>query len=108
MQHRLNRSERDRSHHLHRSGHSSTVQRRARTKSLIQIGGLCEKAGLLETFGITVGSDLQKDLDMKIPVAAFFKELLDLNDLSKENLHLDLLAQQGLAALAEMKPHPRS
>jgi hypothetical protein len=37
--------------------------RKARTRTLIQLGGLVEKSGLLEPLNITLGDDLQKDFD---------------------------------------------
>ena len=39
---------------------TSSAIRKSRTRTLIQIGGLAEKAGLLEVFGIILGEDLQK------------------------------------------------
>ena len=53
--------------------------RRARTRSLIQLASLIEKANLLETFQITLGLDLQKDVTMKEPITALFKGFLVLN-----------------------------
>ncbi|HXF90886.1 MAG TPA: conjugal transfer protein TraD [Candidatus Nitrosotenuis sp.] len=38
--------------------------RKARTWTLIQLGGLVEKSGLFEVLGIIPGSDLQKDEEM--------------------------------------------
>ncbi len=35
--------------------------RRARTRTLIQLGGLVENSGVLDVLGITMGQDLQKD-----------------------------------------------
>ncbi len=35
--------------------------RKARTRTLIQLGGLVEKSGLLELLEINTGDDLQKD-----------------------------------------------
>lgn len=37
-------------------------QRKARTRTLIQLGGLAEKSGLLNTLGLCVGDDLQREL----------------------------------------------
>ena len=37
--------------------------RKARTRTLIQLGGLVEKSGLLEPLNITPGDDLQKDVE---------------------------------------------
>ena len=64
--------------------HSRDI-RRARTRSLIQLAGLMEKAGLLETFDIELGRDLQKDPEMKEPVAALYKGLLVLNDMANSS-----------------------
>lgn len=78
--------------------------RRARTRSLIQLGGLIEKAGLIETFHIRLGMDLQKDIDMKEPVAAFYKGLLVLNEMAKsEEVNLPLWTVQGLKELRKLQ-----
>jgi hypothetical protein len=37
--------------------------RKARTRTLIQLGGLVDKSGLLESLNITLGDDLQKDYE---------------------------------------------
>lgn len=78
--------------------------RRARTRSLVQLGGLLDRSGLLETFQIKVGTDLQKDIDMKEPVGALFKGLLVLNELANsDEVHRPLWARQGLEELRKMK-----
>ena len=78
--------------------------RRARTRSLIQLASLIEKANLLETFQITLGLDLQKDVTMKEPITALFKGFLVLNELaSSEETNLHLWARQGLEILATTK-----
>jgi hypothetical protein len=79
---------------------SSTSQRRARTRSLIQLGGLLELAGTLDVFGIPLGVDLQKDVSVKNNIAALFKGLLELNEMveSSETVDLNLWALQGLDA----------
>lgn len=78
--------------------------RRARTRSLIQLGALIETAGLLDTFEITLGSDLQKDPAMKRTVAALFKGLLELNTMAKTgDLHMPLMAEQGLKVFGELR-----
>lgn len=77
--------------------------RRARTRSLIQVATLCDKAGLLETFGIVLGEDLQKSLEMKEPVAALFKGFLVLQEMVHSGeANLTLYATQGLEALREV------
>ena len=77
--------------------------RRARTRSMIQIAGLLEKSGILDTFGIQLGIDMQKDPSMKHPVASLFKGLLVLNDMAKsDEVNLSFWAAQGLEALREV------
>jgi hypothetical protein len=81
---------------------SSHEFRRARSRFLIQLGGLIAKAGLLETFDISFGADLQKDADVKMQVAALYKGLLVLNELANsDDVHLPVWGRQGLQALAE-------
>lgn len=79
--------------------------RRARTRSLISLGGLMKKSGLLETFQIELGRDMQKDPEMKEPVAALFKGLLALKDIAEsDEVSLQLWAMQGLEELAKKSP----
>lgn len=71
---------------------------------MIQLGSLIMKAGLLETFHITLGVDLQKATDMKEPIAALYKGLLTLNDMANsEEVSLSFWAQQRLEAFGEEK-----
>ena len=70
---------------------------------MIQLAGLLEKSGLLETFHIILGLDMQKDMTMKEPIAALFKGFLVLNELTKSEKTYSLWSQQGLTALAETK-----
>ena len=93
---------------------SSASQRRARTKSLIQLGALLELAGTLDVFGIPLGVDLQKDVSVKNNIAALFKGLLELNEMAKssEMVDLNIWALQGLDAfktkgLSETRPLDR-
>lgn len=82
---------------------SSSRQRRARTRSLIQLGGLIEKSGLLETFGITLGEDLQKSPNMQEPIASLFKGLLELKEIANsDDVDLQLWANQGLESFKNM------
>lgn len=76
--------------------------RRARTRSLIALGGLMKKSGLLETFQIEVGKDLQKDPAIKEPVAALYKGLLVLKEmLESGEVSLQIWTAQGLEELAK-------
>ena len=64
---------------------------------MIQLAGLMEKAGLLETFGLILGKDFQKDPAIKEPIAALYKGLIVLNELAQsDEVYLPLWAQQGL------------
>jgi hypothetical protein len=52
--------------------------RKARTRTLIQLGGLVDKSGLLEPLEIALGDDLQKDYECFGPTATLlgaFSEL---------------------------------
>lgn len=85
-------------------GIDSIEARRARTRSMIALGGLLKKSGLLETFQIELGLDLQKDITMREPVAALFKGFLTLNEMiSSEEVSLKIWAVQGLELLAQSK-----
>jgi len=87
---------------MHKLELTSRTARKARTRSLIAIGGLASKAGLLETFGIILREDLQKSPEMKEPIAALFKGFLVLNEIANsDEAHLPLWASQGLEALAK-------
>lgn len=78
---------------------SYSSQRRARTRSLIQLGGLMEIAGTLDVFGIPLGVDLQKDVSVKNNIAALFKGLLKLNEMARSpDVDLNIWALQGLEA----------
>jgi len=84
---------------MHKLELTSRRARKARTRSLIQVASLASKAGLLETFGIILGEDLQKSPEMKKPVASLFKGFLVLNEMAQsENVH-SLWARQGLEEL---------
>ena len=79
---------------------ASREQRRKRTRSLIQLGGLVEKSGLLETFELSLGADFQHDLETKHQIAALYKGLLILDAMARsEETHLPLWGQEGLAEL---------
>jgi hypothetical protein len=57
-----------------------THERRARTRTLIQLGGLVEKAGLLQAFGLETGDDLQKDADAFESAATLLGVLLEASE----------------------------
>lgn len=68
-----------------RQGPSSQNFRKARTRTLIQLGGLIEKSGLLDLLDIEAGQDLQKDPDTLDAAATLMGALLSL----QETLHLE-------------------
>jgi hypothetical protein len=101
----MTRLERQRYRKMNEYAVSSYELRRKRTRSLIQLGGLVEKAGLLETFSLPLGADFQKDPEVKNSIAALFKGFLVLNEMvrSEEEVNLQLWAHQGLEALGQLK-----
>jgi hypothetical protein len=52
--------------------------RKVRTRTLIQLGGIVDKSGLLEPLNITLGDDLQKDYEHLESVAILAGALSDL------------------------------
>ena len=52
--------------------------RKARTRTLIQLGGLVEKSGILEPLNISLGDDLQKDYEHLESTAILTGALLEL------------------------------
>ena len=78
--------------------------RKARTRTLIQLGGLVEKAGLMKNFGLESGDNLQEDLDKKENIFALLGSLLELKTMLENNeFHIDLLTQKGATAFLEDK-----
>lgn len=60
------------------------------------------KSGLLDTFEISLGLDLQRDPDQKHQVAALFKGLVELNEIAQsDDVHLPSWGFQGLELLRE-------
>ena len=57
-----------------------TDERRARTRTLIQVGGLVEKAGLLQALGLEAGDDLQKDSEAFESAATLLGALLEASE----------------------------
>jgi hypothetical protein len=85
---RLNRCNRQKIRQLHKTGESPMDFRKARTRTLIQLGGLIEKSNLLEPLNITLGDDLQKDVDCFESAAVLVGALSDINaTLHSEDAH---------------------
>lgn len=77
-----------------------TTSRKARTRTLIQIGGLVEKSGLLSQFAFSLGQDLQKDEDIKDEVMALLGAFLSLKkDIQCGDFSKALWIQLGMEAL---------
>ena len=77
--------------------------RRARTRTLIQLGGLVEKSGLLDKFGIQVGDDLQKDpevFDDAATLLGAFLENKDALELPEADAQKMLWCKNGKVKLA--------
>jgi hypothetical protein len=92
--------------HKNKSQHSgqNTTARKARTRTLIQLGGLIEKSGLMKSFDLEPGDDLQKDLEKKENVFALLGALLEINTMIKnEDIHPHLLAQKGATFFNEIE-----
>ena len=98
-QQRIHKAERFKQMKMSTLQTSSSAQRRARTRSLIQLGGLMELAGTLDVFRIPLGVDLQKEVSVKNNISALFKGLLELNKIATSSeVDLNLWALQGLDA----------
>jgi hypothetical protein len=68
--------------------------RKKRTRCLIQLGGLLEKADLLSDFGLQIGDDLQQDEQIQDNVATLFGALLELKETIRHNDHSPTLWKQ--------------
>ncbi|HBN23313.1 MAG TPA: hypothetical protein DD412_08775 [Holosporales bacterium] len=76
--------------------HSHTSLRRARTRTLIQLRGLFEKSGLMETFDVQAGDNLQENLEKKENIFAILGGLIELKEMmGSQEFHIDLLTNKG-------------
>jgi len=76
----ITKAEEQRYRRMHRLEITSPTAKKARTRTLIEVGSLCDNAGVLKSFGIILGKDLQKDPEMQEPAAALFKEFVRLSE----------------------------
>jgi hypothetical protein len=82
--------------------HSTNELRRQRTRTLVQAGGLLNKAGLLTSFGIKPGDDLQQDDSLQDNIATLFGALLELQSMVHQNDHSTILwKQRGKRGLSQ-------
>ena len=94
---------------IYRGESHSANMRKARTKTLIQAGGLLEKAGLLACMELEAGQDLQRDPEtfegVTILMGALLslKEMFDGEDASAQKM---LWASRGKEALAKKIASP--
>jgi hypothetical protein len=81
-------------HNIHST--DAALFRRARTRTLIQLGGLLEKSGLTHHMNIQIGADLQKDPQQHTAVLKLIGALSMLKDiLNQEDIPQTLLLQKG-------------
>lgn len=74
-------------------------QRAARTRTLIQLGGLVVKSGITEKLGVEMGADLQRDEDQKKKAYTFLGLLISQLSVPKngdEAQNLEHLGKQFL------------
>ena len=72
------------------------TDRRARTRTLIQMGGLLNMIGIPQLCGIEDGDDLQQDLENQDKAATLLGMLVHLNEkLSEKTLALDSSELEG-------------
>ncbi|MBX9621472.1 MAG: hypothetical protein K2X28_05535 [Alphaproteobacteria bacterium] len=76
----ITKAEEQRYRRMHELEITSATAKKARTRTLIQVATLCDNAGVVKSFGIVLGNDLQKDPEMKEPTAALFKEFVRLSE----------------------------
>lgn len=73
-------------------GNRAIDYRRARTRGLINVGGLVNKAGLVELFSIELGIDPQIDAEAFEGISALYGALLEF----KASIDLDSFSQQKM------------
>lgn len=84
------------------NNNTSSTARKLRTRTLIQLSGLIEKAGILDPLGLSLGDDLQKAVDAKETMITLFGALIDMRETvlaDPDQKHLCLL--QGKQAFLE-------
>ena len=62
---------------LHQGKQMGKAERKARTRTLIQVGALVKMVGLFESCGITEGMDLQIDMEYRDKAATLLGMLID-------------------------------
>lgn len=95
LQVKINRLQARRAALTHKIAHENRSKRKARTRTLIQLGGLLNMVGLPQLCGITEGDDLQLDLENQDKAATLLGMLAHLNESSfnTQNIELDSAMQ---------------
>ena len=78
--------------------------RKARTRTLIQLGGLIEKSGLLQELGLKTGDDLQRDPECHESAAVLMGGFIELHKALSEvdgQAQKLLWAERGKKGLGE-------
>lgn len=79
--------------------------RKSRTRTLIQVGGLVEKAGLLSLLHLPLGDDLQKNEQHFDSVATLLGAFCDLTQtLQADDAQKILWLERGKKALSSLTP----
>ncbi len=79
---------------------NSHIMRKARTRTLIQLGGLIEKAGLFDQFDLSLGQDLQRDEEVKEDVMVLLGALSSLTqEMQRGDYSRDLWRERGIKAI---------
>jgi hypothetical protein len=87
---------------LFHKGLNSMILRKARTRTLIQLGGLIEKANLLAPLNVNLGDDLQKDETCFDSVATLMGALAEIYPtLNHDRSQKILWQEKGKKILAE-------
>ena len=86
---------------LRRMTTSHHAFRKLRIRTLIQLGGLVEKAGLLHTLGIAMGADLQKDDGVKDAVTILLGSLTEMQSALEDKAHKHLCLLKGKQAFLD-------
>ena len=73
----LNRLQAQKAILLHQSKQGVTAERKARTRTLIQVGALVNMVGLFEACGIKEGVDLQIDMEQRDKAATLLGILIE-------------------------------
>ncbi|USO01584.1 MAG: conjugal transfer protein TraD [Alphaproteobacteria bacterium] len=76
--------------------------RKARTRTLIQIGGLVEKSGLLDRLSISLGQDLQRDNALRDEVLVLLGALSSLEEeMGRGDYSRNLWKERGISIIKE-------